>query len=231
MDDNEVFVEKKVNLDFPSNSHIRRSEARQEVKKETEPEVKKVSKIITGKVITRKKSLGKRFIEAFIGDDAGGSVGGYILYDVLVPAIKNTLSDMVKGGTEMLLFPGENRSGSRTSRDRGKSYVSYNSYGGRDRDRDRDRDRGRDRSSQNRARHNFDDIVIGSRGEAEEVLSNLVDLTVDYNQATVADLYELVGITGNFTDNKYGWTDLRSASVSRVRDGYLLNLPKCILLD
>jgi hypothetical protein len=56
-------------------------------------------------------------------------------------------------------------------------------------------------------------------------------LTFDYGQASISDLYELVGITANFTDNKWGWTDLRSSSVSRARDGYLLNLPRPILLD
>ena len=86
-------------------------------------------------------------------------------------------------------------------------------------------------SRTSRARHDFDEIILETRGEAEEVLSHLVDLTIDYQQATVADLYDLVGITSNFTDNKYGWTDLRSASVTRVRDGYLINLPRTQILD
>jgi hypothetical protein len=136
---------------------------------------------------------------------------------------------MVQGGIEMLLF-GEKK-GSRTTRDRGRSYVSYNSYSNRDRDRRDDR-RDRDRSSVARARHNFDDIILETRGEAEEVLSCLADLTQDYGQASVADLYDLVGITGQFTDNKWGWTDISSASATRARNGgYVLNLPKPILLD
>ena len=81
----------------------------------------------------------------------------------------------------------------------------------------------REPSLRNRSRHNFDDIILDSRGEAEEVLSHLVDLVDDYGMASVADLYDLVGITSNFTDNKYGWTNLSSASVSRVRDGYLID--------
>ena len=49
--------------------------------------------------------------------------------------------------------------------------------------------------------------------------------------ATVADLYELVGVTGEYTDNKYGWDSLGSASVTRVRGGYLVDLPRTRLLD
>lgn len=204
-----------VKIAYPSNAHSKRTE---------KEEPRKLEKVTSGRVVQRKKSLGKRFMEAFIGDDAN-SIMGYILHDVLIPAAKSTLSDMVQGGIEMLLF-GE-RKGSRTRRDNGRSYVSYNSYSSMTPKRD---DR-RDIPARNRARHNFDDIILSSRGEAEEVLSHLVDLTIDYQQATVADLYDLVGITGNFTDNKYGWVDLSSASVSRARDGYLLNLPKAMLLD
>jgi hypothetical protein len=82
-----------------------------------------------------------------------------------------------------------------------------------------------------RAKHDFDEVVLESRGEAEEVLSNLVDSIIDYGQATVADFYDLVGIATNFVDGKWGWTDLRNASVSRVRGGYLINLPRTQPLD
>lgn len=209
---------KTVNISFPANSH----------KSKEAEEGRKIEKVIKGKVVQRKKSLGKRFIETFIGEDVN-SVSSYIIHDVLIPAAKSTLSDMVQGGIEMLLF-GE-RKGNRTRRDQGKSYVSYNSMSSQGNRRDDRRDDRRDVQSRNRARHNFDDVVLSSRGEAEEVLSHLVDLIIDYGQASVSDLYDLVGITGSFTDNKWGWTDLRSGSVSRARDGYLLNLPKPILLD
>ena len=78
---------------------------------------------------------------------------------------------------------------------------------------------------------NFDDIILETRWEAEEVLSHMIDLIENYGVASVADLYELVGITGSFTDNKYGWTNLSSATVSRVRDGYLINLPNAQPID
>jgi hypothetical protein len=131
----------------------------------------------------------------------------------------------VKGSIEVLLR-GESR-GSRTRREGSRSYVSYNGYYNRSDNRE---DR-HSRQSINRARHNFNDIVFESRGEAEEVLSHLVDLTIDYNVASIADLYDLVGITSNFTDNKYGWDDLSRATVSRVRDGWMIDLPRTILID
>lgn len=204
-----------VSVEFPANSHKKREEREDH---------RKVEKVIKGRVVQKKKSLGKRFLETFIGDDVN-SVTGYILHDVLIPAAKATLSDMVQGGIEMLLF-GE-RKGNRTRRDQGRSYVSYNNYSSQNNRREDRREYGQ----RSRARHNFDDIILSTRGEAEEVLSHLVDLTMDYGEASVADLYDLVGITEEFTDRKYGWTNLGSASVSRVREGYLLNLPKPIPLN
>lgn len=204
-----------IQMEFPSNSHKR--------KEETKKPEKKVEKVTSGKVVKQKKTLGKKFTETFLGDNIE-SVSSYIVYDVIIPAAKNMISDTVSNGIEMLLF-GQTR-GSRTRRDKGKSYVSYSNYY-----KDRDQDRDRQVSQRNRARHNFDDIILESRGEAEEVLSHLVDLTEDYGMASVADLYDLVGVTSNFTDNKYGWDNLASGRVVPVRGGYLLELPRPIVLD
>jgi hypothetical protein len=79
--------------------------------------------------------------------------------------------------------------------------------------------------------HDFDDIIIPTRGEAELVLDKLIDLTIDYREATVADLYELTGVDAAFTDRKYGWRDLRSAKVVRCKTGYIIDLPPTELLD
>ena len=69
------------------------------------------------------------------------------------------------------------------------------------------------------------DIVLASRSDAEAVLTQLRSLLNDYGVVTVSDLYDLVGVTSNFTDNKFGWTDLKTAVIKGVRTGYLLDLP------
>ena len=107
------------------------------------------------------------------------------------------------------------------------SRVSYRSYYDRQRD-----DRG-SRYSQPRqvGGYNYDDIILETRGEAEEVLSRMDELVETYNMVSVADLCDLVGATCKWTDNKYGWTDIRSAHVIRTRDGYMIKLPKALPLD
>jgi len=204
-----------VDVNFPSNS-----------KKTKEEPDKKIEKVVTGKVVERKKGVGKKFSEVFLGGDTISSVVGYMFNDVLIPAAKSTISDMVSSGIEMLLFG--TTGGKRNTRGgSSKSYTSYANYY----KSDAKTDRAKHMSSESRARHNFDDIILETRGEAEEVLSHLVDLTIDYGIASVADLYDLVGIPSSFTDNKYGWEDLSGATTSRVREGHLLNLPKTKLIN
>jgi hypothetical protein len=198
---------------YPGNSNRGKEETRE-----------KLEKVVSGEVITKKKTFGEKVAETFFGDDTR-SVGDYLLHDILIPAMKSTLSDIVGGGIEMLLFGERSRGGysNRSSiyRDRNRSYVSYNKVSRSSRERD-----SRYLSRTDRNRHNFETIVIQDRGEAEDVLTNLVDLIYDYEVASVADYYDLVGIESSYTDQKYGWTNLADAKVERVRDGYILRLPR-----
>ena len=85
--------------------------------------------------------------------------------------------------------------------------------------------------SRTRTGYDYDDIILESRGEAEDVLERMDELIATYQVVSVADFYDLVGVSGNYTDNKYGWTDIRNASVIRVRDGYMIKLPKALPLN
>ena len=140
---------------------------------------------------------------------------------MLIPTIKDAIADIITNGVNMMLF-GETKRSSKASN---SSRVSYRSY------YDRKDDRRSATTSRARVGYDFDDIVLDTRGEAEEVLDRLTEVLDTYTIATVADLYDLVGITGAYTDNKYGWTNLRNADVVRVRDGYMLKLPKAVPID
>ena len=39
-------------------------------------------------------------------------------------------------------------------------------------------------------------------------------------------MYDLAGVTCDYTYNDYGWTSLRDAEVVRIRDGYYIKLPR-----
>lgn len=210
---------------FPANSH--------KVKKDTVPkketEKPKIEKVVEGEVLRRKKPLGKRIAETFGATDMK-SVGGFVLLDVMIPAAKDMVADAISQGIERMLF-GEARSTSRRPRKQysgSNGYVSYNRYSPAHRD---DPPFKPSPSRRARASHDFDEIILETRVEAEEVLERLFDLIERYQAATVADLYELVGVQGAYTDRKWGWIDIRGSGITRIRNGYLLDLPRPEALD
>lgn len=198
---------------YAPNSHRAKQEQKAAV-----TEKKKVEKVVRGRVKTKKKGELGRLASSFISEDVQ-DVKSYILLDVLVPTIKKTISDIIIDSVEMILGTGGSKKRSRADK------VSYTNYYDR-----RDRDRREERSSR-ASRYDLDDIVLESRGEAEEVLTRMDELIDAYKIVSVADLYDLLGETCDYTDNKYGWTNLRNADVIRVRDGYKLKLPKVLPID
>lgn len=198
-------------FDYKPNSHKSKKEL-----SETTDERKRVEKIVTGEVKTKKKSEVAKIADVFISEDVH-NVKNYILMDVLVPAVKKAISDIVRNGIDMILYGESGRSSNRTS----ASKVSYNRY----------YDEPRYTRPSTKSEYSYDNIILETRGEAEEVLARMDEIIVDYKMVRVADLYDLVGITGDFTDNKYGWTNIRSAEVVRTRDGYMIKLPRPIPID
>lgn len=176
---------------------------------------KKVEKVVSGTVKTRKKSGLQKFASIFVPEDVE-DVKGYIIEDIVVPAVKDIILDAVR-----VVLGVEKRSSSRNSTSRA-SYRKY--YDDRDR-RDSREPRGV------RTSIDFDDIILDTRAEAENVLQQMDDLIATYQLVSIADLHDLVGESSNYTDNKYGWTNIRTASVVRVRDGYMIKLPKALPLD
>lgn len=198
---------------YKPNSHKSKEE-----QKESTSE-KKVEKVISGTAKSKKKNEIQKFADVFISEDVN-NVKSYILLDVLIPAIKKAVSDIVTNGIDMILY-GESEKIKKNST---SSKISYRSY------YDNDRKYSYNSSAVKRG-YSYDDIILDNRGEAEDVLARMDELVATYGIASVADLYDLVGITGNYTDNKYGWTDVRSATVVRTRDGYLIKLPKVLPLN
>lgn len=191
---------------------------------------KKVERVTSDSAVRRRKSLGKQFSHTFFGGDAR-SAFEYMVGSVLVPAAKEAIVEAASSGFERLVYGDRRPKRYRGGPPSGPTgYISYNRMGQPTRD---------DRpplpamlARKTRSRHDFDDIIINSRTEAEEVIDRLFDLISKYESATVADLYELTGLESSHTDHKWGWRDLRGATVGRVRGGgFLLELPEPEFFD
>lgn len=200
--------------EFKSNSH----KSKEGQSTESIPE-KKVEKVVSGVVRSKKKGEIQKFADVFISEDAQ-NVKSYILMEVLVPAIKKAISDIVTNGIDMVLYGETGRSGKRGA----SSKVSYRSYY---------ENNNRREANPNRVRnsYDYDDIIFDNRGEAERVLSSMDDVISTYGVVSVNDYYDLCGLDGNYTGQKYGWTDIRNAQVMHIRDGYVIKLPKALPIN
>ena len=186
------------------------------------PEDRKIEKVVTGVVKTKKKSKISQAMDNFISEDAK-NVKSYVFGEVLIPAIKKAISDIVTDGIDIILYGEARGRNKRSTADR----VSYRSY--------YDDRGGRNRMNERQAimagSYSYDDIILSTRGEAEDVLSRMDELIETYGLVRVADLHDLVGITGNYTDNKYGWMNIRNAEIIRVRNGYMIKMPRAVPID
>lgn len=209
------------NPQFPPNS---------DKSKKGPSEEKKVTSVVQGKATRRKKGLGKQFRETFVAGDAKTAMS-YVIFEVALPSARDAIWEMGSQFLEKLMFgSGGRRRGSTPPQSGPRGYQPYNQqyapsivsrFSGPQ----------RALSRQARASHQFDEIVLDQRSDAAEVIDQLYEIVNRYASATVADLYELVGLNATHTDNKWGWTDLSGAGVSRVRNGYLLDLPEPQPLD
>lgn len=189
--------------DFPSNA------------RKTKPAVERVVKTPAR---IDKGSLGKQALQAFFAEDVK-EVGQYLLWDIALPSVKNAVSDIFTSGIDRLLFGGDG--GPQRSRSN-KSYTSYSNrtYGRRETPTERTY------TQRDRREHNLESIIFATRSEAEDVLNHLISICDQYDVATVGDLYGMAGISQSYTDENWGWRDLRSGRAVRSRNGYILDLPK-----
>lgn len=210
--------------EYPSNAHVDKEAAR--------AESPKFKKVIQGEA-TRKVPLSRRIRESMTGDDAS-SIGSYLLFEVIIPAVKDLVVDTGKEALERAFFPqgGGPRSRSRGSGSSfsGGSFGSRQPYrsGARNHDVPFEREERRALSSRARNQYKFDEIILPTRGDAEVALEAMKEAVDMFGQVNVAEVLDMLGQGDdtNYVMQDWGWTDLNGASVRRLSsDEWLLDLP------
>lgn len=74
----------------------------------------------------------------------------------------------------------------------------------------------------------YDDVIFNSRANAEKALEDLNKIHDKFGYFTVADLYKLAGLPDSYMISDLGWQNIKNVTVIRVRDGYVLDLPRPI---
>ena len=183
----------------------------------------RLSPVVKKEVVLRsEKKMADKFHDALIAEDIKDA-GKWFLTKRVIPGIKHgavEFLDRVLNGGDSIVTAARKTVKSSVS---GGTYVDYTgSYRTR-----RASDDIRESRTSDRARgssYNIGNIYVGSRSEAEEINREMANRIERYDEATVADLFSLCGITrSNHMDEKWGW---RSAMCFRYRpsgDEWLLD--------
>lgn len=195
-------------------------EGRTMAKSSKSQDKREISRVVSGKARIKKKTEGQKLARLFLPKDVT-DIKHWLLADVIVPNLKSFTLDVLT----KLLYPEGN-----PNRKRGPSSVirgiSYSSIF--------DEKNNTKRSNRSTSRDfDYDDVSFTSAADATAVIDAMSDAIDMYNSASVADLYEMAGVTANNPQlYNYGWTDIRGASVIPNRDGeYTIRLPMARPLD
>lgn len=171
----------------------------------------------------KKDSFWDKFKKAWFGENVENA-GEFVIFEVGIPAMKATLSDMISNGMEVLLF-GE--SSGRHSRGRSKESSGYTGMYRRERERERDV-----REERRSYGYIWEQVEPRSQRDCMAIISEMRDFAYDNEYVTVAELLDIMRASNlaEYTDENKGWyaEDLKGNACScyAVRGGYLLDLPR-----
>ena len=173
---------------------------------------RRTEKVTEGKTTVRTTT---HLRDLFVPEDIH-AVREHIVRDVVGPAIKKVLFDVLVSGVEAFLYPNGKPGGSSGTK------ISYNGFFS-----------GQQPTSRAPAQPyrssviDCESVIFQSRTDAEAVLDALYETLRDYHAVRVADFYEAAGVTfDNYMANSYGWTDLSGAKILMTYDGYVIRMPK-----
>lgn len=185
---------------------------------------KRIQKVVKTPAKTKTNEI-RKFADIFISEDVA-NVKKYIFMDVLVPAVKKAIYDIVTNGIDMFLYGGNGKARGNSNSQK----VSYRNYYDQKNNNNNNGYRGSENTRASNA-FDYDDIMFSTRGEAEAAKRQMQEVVGRYGIVTVADLYEMAYLTAPYTAHKYGWMDASTVEVTRVRDGYVLKLPRAVPID
>jgi hypothetical protein len=200
----------------PSNNRFREPQSGAS----TEPEKRKVEKVVAGKVTAKPKSGLAKLAETFFAEDIH-KVKDYIVKDVIMPTIKDTIWTVIARGSERMLY-GESGHSPKNSK---LPFINYNGLF-------KSNTPTIPAASSNTSQYSVDNIILEDRGDAEKVLAAMHAHITEFGEVSISTLYELIGEPiGDFMCTRWGWRSLNTAGIMRTSNGgYKLDLPRPVSL-
>lgn len=164
----------------------------------------KVEQVTTAKVVSPKKSFWSDVLKPFI-------------FDTVLPIVQPLFKEGVRAIGDAIMDAVLNDARPQPQQ---RSNTPYHSYS-------RSTTKARKPVGNNRVAN----IVLTDRREVSNIIDKLQDIVDQYEVATVADLYTLVGLPSKYVDNDWGWSDIGSPRTVRVDGGFQIVLPDPVFLD
>lgn len=211
--------------DYQGNANIQKQQKAGPLSASAELPPKEIKKVVTGEVVVKKPSLGKKVKNLFISADIG-SVVRHVGFEVLLPAAKDMIYDGAVTVVDRVMFGSDSRGPIRRGRSGGgiTSRISYSTPV----------NRGIKEISSRyappptigpRGRHVYDEVILATRADAQTVLEMMNEILDTYEFVSILDLNELCGRPTSPTEARYGWVGLEGSQIRQIREGFLLELP------
>lgn len=199
--------------EYPGNSYVSKSNEKQK----EEPQ-QALAPVVTGDVQVRKKTVFSKIASKFFAEDIT-DVKSYVVNELLIPGLKRAFLNSLE---MMLLGKGNNpKPGSSNVVDQ----VSYRDYW------DAKYNQKKTVSQNTNNYLEYDALIYVERGDAEVVLEQMRDILRQFHVVRVSDMFEISKKEAPYTGNRYGWTDLSSAMVIHVNGGYMIKMPRAMVLE
>ncbi len=185
------------------------------------------NQVVKNRVRTKPRNRG-----GLAGDIRG--MGNSLFETIILPAIKSTIADFFSNGVSMMLFgedAGPGRRGSPRSYNRMYERRQPSYRGPQSRGRRREHPSRRPNRNIERTEQVFEDIFFDYRDDAQIVLAGMLERIAEYGQTTIGDLYSLVGIGSNYTNESWGWDNLGRVEIMHTSEGYLIDFPEPVYLN
>lgn len=230
----------KIDIDnIPNASHTSKEVSSLDSEKNTATNASKEEhkeKVVKGKVTVEKKSPLKKLAKVFVPGDLA-KIGHTIVYDMVIPAGRDFLVNSLVNAINMVFYTNGNGPANRPytsyfnnpniARPGTNSLASFYTWNAPS--------YAMNQVPQNYGQqaapdHDYRNLQFTSRRDAEGVLNAMFETLATYGKVTVADYYDFAGISTNWTDNKYGWYDLRGSDIKAINGGFIIILPKAVVI-
>lgn len=175
------------------------------------------------------RSMKRRVLDAFISNERG-NIKDHVIFDVVIPSIKNAISDVVSDGINMLLFGEKKKSSSKNG-----TITPYGSFWASSISNEKKWNTDTEtRKTSSLSR--YSEACWETKEDAMIMLNCMSELIEATRCITVAQFYGLINDPDNFpiesVHNKWGWKTLADVRTWKISEGrWGLTLPRPQRLD